>query len=170
MVRHFIVAGPISAAARGVCETALSACLIPLGDISPPLGSGHASAIGGAINLSAVTTSADQNLRPATFAKKETSSALFFSSMATAMTWTWGASCAITARHSCSARCRARRRVELAVRSALCLPSSIYAKITARAAAAPVLTVSVSPDNRQGYRYTSAATLTLIRPRGYPFA
>ena len=81
-------------------------------------------------------------LRPTTFAEKEASGIMFIRPSAAAMTWTRGPVCAIITRHSCSARCRARRRVELAVRSALCLPSSIDAKITARAAAAPALTPS----------------------------
>jgi hypothetical protein len=149
MVRHFFVPGPaqsfvcaISAAAGCMSEAAAPARLITPGDIPTARGTGNTGAASGAINLPAVTTSADQHLRPTTFAEKEASGIMFIRPSAAAMTWTRGPVCAIITRHSCSARCRARRRVELAVRSALCLPSSIDAKITARAAAAPVLTPS----------------------------
>ncbi len=145
MVRHYFVPGPISAAAGCMSEAAVPARLITPGDIPTARGTGNASAASGAINLPAVTTSADQHLRPTTFAEKEASGIMFIRPSAAAMTWTRGPVCAIITRHSCSARCRARRRVELAVRSALCLPSSIDAKITARAAAVPVLPFTQKP-------------------------
>ena len=152
MVRHYFVPGPaqsfvcaISTAACRMSEAAVPARLITPGDIPTARGTGDTSAAFGAINLPAVATSADQHLRPTTFAEKEASGIVFIRPVAAAMTWTRGPVCAIIARHSCSARCRARRRVELAVRSALCLPSSICIKITARATPAPVLTHS--PEN-----------------------
>jgi hypothetical protein len=149
MVRHYFVPGPISAAAGCMSEAAVPARLITPGDIPTARGTGNMSAASGAINLPTVTTSADQYLRPTTFAEKEASGIMFIRPSAAAMTWTRGLVCAIITRHSCTARCRARRRVDLHVRSALCLPSSIDAKITARAAAAPSLTPS--PESCLGY-------------------
>ena len=156
MVRHYFVPGPaqhfvcaISAAAGSVGETTVSARLVTPSDISSAFATGDTSAPSGAINLPAVATSADQHLRPATLAKKEAAGLFAVRPMMVCMTWTRGAVCAIIIRHSCTARCRARRRVDLHVRSALCLPSSINAKTTAPAAAAPSLTPS--PESCLGY-------------------
>lgn len=88
MVRHFIVAGPISAAAGCMSKAALPARLITPGDIPTPLGTGDTRAASGAINLPAVAASADQHLSPATLAQKKASSIVFICSMAAAMTWT----------------------------------------------------------------------------------
>jgi hypothetical protein len=88
MVRHFIVAGPISAAARGMSKAAVPARLITPGDIPTALGTGDTSAASGAINLPAVAASADQHLRPTTLAEKEASGIVFVCPMAAAMTWT----------------------------------------------------------------------------------
>lgn len=149
MVRHHFAASPaqncvraISAAAGRMGETAVPARLIPPGNIPTALGTGDTRTTFSTINLPAVAASADQHLTPTTLAQKEASGIMLICSMAVVMTWTRSPVCAIITRHSCSARCRARRRVELAVQSALCLPSSIFTKITARAASAPVLTPS----------------------------
>lgn len=127
---------------RVLLAGSLPARLIPPGNIPTVPGTGDTRATFSAINLPAVAASADQHLAPATLAEKEASGIVFICSMAAVMTWTRSSVCAIITRHSCSARCRARRRVELAVRSALCLPSSIFTKITAGAATVPVLTPS----------------------------
>jgi len=68
MVRHYIAPGPISAAARSVSETAVSAGLVPAGDIPPSLGPGYACATSGTVDLAAIKTSADQHLRSAPLA------------------------------------------------------------------------------------------------------
>gem|GEM_PF-6008381 len=168
MVRHHFAASPISAAAGRMGETAIPARLIPPGNIPTALGTGDTRATFSTINLPAVAASADQHLAPTTLAQKEASGIMLICSMAVVMTWTRSPICAIITRHSCSARCRARRRVDLAVQSALCLPSSIFTKITADAAAVPVLTPSPEP-----LRYISrrqAPDLPARRQvRGLPF-
>lgn len=166
MVRHYFVPDPISAAAGCMSEAAVPARLITSGDIPTACGTGNTSAAFGAINLPAIATSADQHLCPTTLAEEEASAIILIRLAAAAMTWTRSPVCAIMTRHSCSARCRARRQVEPAVRSAPCLPSSMGAKITARVAAAPVLTSS--PESRLGYFSTRPPPIRLRTSKSLP--
>ena len=173
-MRHYFVPGPaqnfvcpaqncvraISAAAGRMGETAVPARLIPPGNIPTSLVTGNTGTSFSAINLAPVAASADQHLRPTTLAQKEASGIMLICSMAVVMTWTRSPVCAIITWHSCSARCRARRRVELAVQSALCLPSSIFTKITAGAASVPVLTPS--PETPPVY-FSTRWPLTCLR-------
>jgi len=106
-------------------EAAFAAGLIALSRLAPAGRTGKLCATAGAVDLSSITTAADQDLVSATFTDKEAADALGGRLVTTATTWTQIPFGAIMPRQSCPARCRARRRVNCHVRSApRLLPSS----------------------------------------------
>ena len=117
-MRHVLASGPISAAALGVGEAAFAAGLIALSRLAPAGRTGELCATAGAVDLSSITTAADQDLVSATFTDKEAADALGGRLVTGAATWTQIPFGAIMPRQSCPARCRARRRVNSHVRSA----------------------------------------------------
>ena len=124
-MRHVLASGPISAAALGMGEAPFAACLIALSGLAPAGRTGELCATAGAVDLSSITTAADQDLVSTTFTDKEAAGVLGGRLVTTAATWTQIPFGAIMPRQSCPARCRARRRVNCQVRSApRLLPSS----------------------------------------------
>lgn len=106
-------------------EAPLAACLIALSRLAPAGRTGELCATAGAVDLSSITTAADQDLVSTTFTDEEAASVLGGRLATTAATWTQIPFGAIMPRQSCPARCRARRRVNCQVRSApRLLPSS----------------------------------------------
>jgi hypothetical protein len=110
-------------------EAPLAACLIALSRLAPAGRTGEFCATAGAVDLSSITTAADQDLVSTTFTDKEAAGVLgrrlVTTATTTAATWTQIPFGAIMPRQSCPARCRARRRVNCQVRSApRLLPSS----------------------------------------------
>ena len=77
-----------------------------------------------AVDVAAIAAAADQHLSVAARAQKESPSCICLSGFVT-HTWTKSATGGILPRHTCSARCRARRRYETwQLRSAPCLSQS----------------------------------------------
>jgi hypothetical protein len=107
------------------------------------LASGPVSAILLAVDVAAVATGADQHLRAAAGAQKKPPSCIPLLGLVT-QTWTKRATGGILPRHTCSARCGARRRYEL--RKVGIGAAPVLNEDRGFSAPSPALGVATSPD------------------------
>lgn len=112
-MRHFILPCAISTGALRMFAATPMTCLVASARFALRLASGPLGAILLAVDVAAVAAGADQHLRAAAGAQKKPPRCISLLGLVT-QTWTKRATGGILPRHTCSARCGARRRYELA--------------------------------------------------------
>lgn len=147
-MRPDLLPGTVTAVALGMGKAAVATSLVAAAGLVQRLPAGGVSAAVDAINLTTVTTAADQDLLPAAPAEKQTGRPVFIMFSAARPRWTCFLGAAILPAHSCPARCQARRR-ELGSWWAPCLPSSPGRVLPRRAAACQRPVPSNNSQNRR---------------------
>ena len=107
-MRHFVLLRAVAPGSRSMVAAATKTRLVASASRALRAASGHLSAILCAVDVAAITTGADQHLSAAARAEKKARGCSGLFGFVT-QTWTQCTTGEILPRHSCSARCGARR-------------------------------------------------------------
>ena len=168
-MRHFLLSCAVRTRPLGMFAATSMTRLVASASLALRIASRRLSAFLLAVDVAAIAAAADQHLSAAARAQKESPSCICLSGFV-AQTWTKSATGGILPRHTCSARCGARRRYDLRGwdRRRACPQRG-----QGFSAPSPALGVATSPEasaERRGRPYAQPNSKKLILPRKGKFA